>query len=324
MIASGVRSLVLGALALGMAAVSAGAQDWPTRPIRFIVGAGVGGGTDIITRIIAQPLSELLGQPIYIENRQGAGNIVAASTLVNAPKDGYTAYMMNNSHGVSAALFKSMPYDSVEDFAMVSLTGTAGLVLVTAPDFPAKDVKGLIAAAKAAPGKYNFASVGTGTTQHFSGELFCQLAGVDIKHIPYRGTPAAITALLQRDVQLTFELVQPVLGQIRSGDLRAVAVTSPQRYPALPDVPTVAESGLPEFQVMSWYGLAFPAGTPRPIVDKMNAGLREVLARDDVRKQMINLGATAQTSTPEELRRHIVNEIAKWSAVREKAGIAQQ
>ena len=324
MIASGVRSLVLGALALGMATVSATAQDWPTRPIRFIVGAGVGGGTDIITRIIAQPLSELLGQPIYIENRQGAGNIVAASTLVNAPKDGYTAYMMNNSHGVSAALFKSMPYDSVEDFAMVSLTGTAGLVLVTAPDFPAKDVKGLIAAARAAPGKYNFASVGTGTTQHFSGELFCQLAGVDIKHIPYRGTPAAVTALLQRDVQLTFELIQPVLGQIRSGDLRAVAVTSPQRDPMLPDVPTVAESGVPAFQVTSWYGLAFPSGTPRPIIDKMNAGLRDVLARAEVRKQLINLGATAQISTPEEMRQHIVNEIAKWGAVREKAGIAQQ
>jgi tripartite-type tricarboxylate transporter receptor subunit TctC len=324
MIASGVRSLVLGVLALATATVAATAQDWPTRPIRFIVGAGVGGGTDIITRIIAQPLSEVLGQPIYIENRQGAGNIVAASTLVNAPKDGYTAYMMNNSHGVSATLFKSLPYDSVEDFAMVSLTGTAGLVLVTAPDFPAKDVKGLIAAAKAAPGKYNFASVGTGTTQHFSGELFCQLAGVDIKHIPYRGTPAAVTALLAGEVHLTFELVQPVLGQIRAGALKAIAVTSPQRYPALPDVPTMAESGLPDYQVMSWYGLSFPAGTPRPIVDKMNKALHEVLARDDIKKQMIAVGATAATSSPEELHRHIVSEIAKWSAVREKAGIAQQ
>src|SRR5437879_9475588 len=171
MIASGVRSLVLGALALGMATVSATAQDWPTRPIRIIVGAGVGGGTDIITRIIGQPLSDLLGQPIYVENKQGAGNIVAASALVNAPKDGYTAYMINNSHGVSAALYKSLPFDSVNDFDFVSFTATAGLVLVTAPDFPANDVKGLIAAAKAAPGKYNFASVGTGTTQHFSGEL---------------------------------------------------------------------------------------------------------------------------------------------------------
>jgi tripartite-type tricarboxylate transporter receptor subunit TctC len=318
------RRLLAAATLAALAVAPAAAQDWPTRPIRFIVGAGVGGGTDIITRIIAQPLSEQLGQPIYIENRQGAGNIVAASTLVNAPKDGYTAYMMNNSHGVSAALFKSLPYDSVNDFAMVSLTGTAGLVLVTAPDFPARDVKGVIAAARAAPGKYNFASVGTGTTQHFSGELFRQLAGVDIKHIPYRGTPAVITALLAREVHLTFELVQPVLGQIRAGELRAIAVTSPQRYPALPDVPTMAESGLPDFQVMSWYGLAFPGGTPRPIIDKMNKALREVLAREEVKKQLLTLGATAQTSTPEELRQHIVNEIAKWSAVREKAGIDQQ
>src|SRR4030081_3930261 len=188
MIASGVRSLVLGALALGMAAVSAGAQDWPTRPIRFIVRAGGGGGTGIIHRIIAQPLSAVLGQPIYIENRQGAGNIVAASTLVNAPKDGYTAYMMNNSHGVSATLFQRLPYDSVEDFAMVSLTGTAGLVLVTAPDFPAKDVKSLIAAAKAAPGHKNFASGRDGPPHHFSGELFCGPADGGLKRIPYRAT----------------------------------------------------------------------------------------------------------------------------------------
>ncbi len=307
-----------------LAASPACAQDWPTRPIRIIVGAGVGGGTDIITRIIGQPLSELLGQPIYVENKQGAGNIVAASALVNAPKDGYTAYMINNSHGVSAALYKSLPFDSVNDFDFVSFTATAGLVLVTAPDFPANDVKGLIAAAKAAPGKYNFASVGTGTTQHFSGELFRQLAGVDIKHIPYRGTPAVITGLLGREVHLTFELVQPVLGQIRAGELKAIAVTSPQRYPALPDVPTVAESGVPDFQVMSWYGLVYPVGTPRPIIDKVNKGLHDVLAREEVRKQITMLGANPQTSTSGELRKHVANEIAKWSAVREKAGIPQQ
>src|SRR5258705_4659007 len=172
MIASGVRSLVLGALALGMATVSATAQDWPTRPIRFIVGAGVGGGTDIITRIIAQPLSELLGQPIYIEDRQGAGNIVAASTLVQAPQDGYTAHIMNNSHGVSAALFKSMPYDSVEDFAMVSLTGTAGPALGYPPDFPPENSNRLVAAAKAAPGPYNFPPRRARTTPPFSAAPF--------------------------------------------------------------------------------------------------------------------------------------------------------
>ena len=317
---------VLGLLiALVMLSVSpAPAQDWPNRTIRIIVGAGVGGGTDIITRIIGQPLSELLGHAVVVENKQGAGNIVAASALVNAPKDGHTAYMINNSHGVSAALYKSLPFDSVDDFAFVSLTATAGLVLVTAPDFPANDVKGLIAAAKAAPGKYNFASVGTGTTQHFSGELFRQLTGTDIKHIPYRGTPPAITGLLGGEVHMTFELVQPVLGQIRAGQLKAIAVTSPQRYPVLPDVPTVTESGVPDFQVMSWYGLVFPAGTPRPIIDRMNKALHEALAREDVRKQIVSAGATPQTSTPEELRQHVANEIAKWSAVREKAGIPQQ
>ena len=318
------RHLLAGAMLAALAVVPAIAQDWPSRPIHMIVGAGVGGGTDIVTRIIAQPLSELLGQPIVVENKQGAGDIVAASTLVNAPKDGYTAYMMNNSHGVAATLFKSLPYDSVNDFAMVSLTGTAGLVLVTAPGFPASDLKGVIAAAKAAPGKYNFASPGVGTTQHFSGELFRQLADVDIRHVAYRSTPAAVTGLLGNEVHLMFELVQPMLGQITAGALKPIAVTSPERYPGLPEVPTMVESGLPTFQVMSWYGLAFPAGTPRPIIDKMNEGLRKVLAREDVRKQLLTVGATAQTSTPEELRQHIVDEIAKWSAVREKAGIAQQ
>ena len=311
-------------IAIAMAMGPARAEEWPARPIHVVVGAGVGGGTDIVTRIIAAPLSDLLGQPVVVENKQGAGNIIAAMSVVKAPKDGYTAYMMNNAHGVSAAIYKSLPFDSVNDFAMVSLTGTAGLVLVTSPSFPASDVKGIIAAAKAAPGKYNFSSVGVGTTQHFAGELFRQLAGIDIKHIPYRGTPASLTGLLAGEVQLTFELVQPVLGQVRAGTLKGIAVTSPQRHPALPDLPTVAESGLPGFVVMSWYGLAFPAGTPRPIVDKMNAALHTVLGREDVRQQLIKVGATAATSTPEELKAHVVNEIAKWSAVREKAGIPQQ
>jgi tripartite-type tricarboxylate transporter receptor subunit TctC len=306
------------------ASAQTSAPQWPVRPIHVIVGAGVGGGTDIVTRIIAAPLGDLLGQPVVVENKQGAGNIIAGETVVRAAKDGYTAYMMNNAHGVSAALYKKLPFDSVTDFAFVSLTGTAGLVLVVRPDFPAKSVADLIALAKRSPGKLNFSSVGVGTTQHFSGEMFRQLAGVDVKHIPYRGTPASVTALLGGQVDFTFELVQPVLGQIRSGALKALAVTSPERDPSLPDVPTVAQSGLPAFQVTSWYGLAFPAGTPAPIIDKMNKALHDVLAREDVRAQLLKVGATAKTSSPDEMRQHVVNEIAKWSAVREKAGIAQQ
>jgi tripartite-type tricarboxylate transporter receptor subunit TctC len=243
---------------------------------------------------------------------------------VKAAKDGYTAYMINNSHGVVGALYKNLPFDPVNDFAFVSFTGVAGLVLVTRKDFPASNVKELIAAAKAQPGKLNFSSVGNGTTQHFSGELFRQLAGIDVKHIPYRSTPASVTGLLAGEVDFTFELVQAVLGQVRAGELKALAVTSPVHDPALPELPTVAESGLPSFQVMSWYGLTLPAGTPEPIIAKMNKALHTVLERPDIRAQLVKVGATAKSSTPEELRQHVVNEIAKWNEVREKAGIEKR
>jgi len=315
---------LLVAAATALVSASAHAQDWPTRPIHVIVGAGPGGGTDIITRIIGQQLSEVLGQAIVVENKQGPANLLAAGALVKAAKDGYTAYMINNSHGVVGALYKNLQFDPVNDFAFVSFTGVAGLVLVTRKDFPAANVMDLIAAAKKDPGKLNFASVGNGTTQHFSGELFRQLAGVDVKHIPYRSTPSAVTGLLAKEVDFTFELVQPVLGQIRAGELKALAVTSPERYAALPELPTVAESGLPAFQVMSWYGLTFPAGTPQPIIDRMNKALHDVLAREDIRAQLIKVGASAKSSTPDELRQHVISEIAKWNAVREKAGIEKR
>jgi tripartite-type tricarboxylate transporter receptor subunit TctC len=321
---TGRLATLLVAVATALVSAGANAQDWPTRPIHVIVGAGPGGGTDIVTRIIGQPLSELLGQPVVVENKQGPANLLATGALVKAAKDGYTAYMINNSHGIVGALYKNLPFDPVNDFTFVSFTGVAGLVLVTRKDFPAANVKELIAAAKAQPGKLNFASVGNGTTQHFSGELFRQLAGVDVKHIPYRGTPAAVTGLLAGEVDFTFELVQPVLGQIRAGELKALAVTSPERYAALPELPTVAESGLPSFQVMSWYGLTLPAGTPEPIVARLNKALHEVLAREDIRAALLKVGATAKTSTPEELRQHVINEIAKWNEVREKAGIEKR
>ena len=312
------------AAAMALVSAGAGAQDWPTRPVHIIVGAGPGGGTDIVTRIIGQQLSDVLGQPVVVENRQGPANLLAVGALVKAAKDGYTSYMINNSHGVVGALYKNLPFDPVNDFAFVSFTGVAGLVLVTRKDFPASNVKELIAAAKAQPGKLNFSSVGNGTTQHFSGELFRQLAGIDVKHIPYRSTPASVTGLLSGEVDYTFELVQAVLGQIRAGQLKALAVTSPVHDAALPELPTVAESGLPSFQVMSWYGLTMPAGTPEPIIARMNKALHEVLAREDIRAQLIKVGATAKTSTPEELRQHVISEIAKWNEVREKAGIEKR
>jgi tripartite-type tricarboxylate transporter receptor subunit TctC len=311
-------------LMTSLAAGSAAAQDWPSRPIRLVVGAGPGGGTDIAARLIAQPLTEILGQPVVVENRQGAAGTTAAEAVVKSAKDGATLYMMSNAHAVSAAMYKTLRFDPVNDFDMVSMVATAGLVLVTAPSFPANDLPRLVAAARGSPGKLNFGSAGAGTTQHFAGELLKQTAGLDITHVPYRSTPAAIAGLLGNDVQMVFELVQTVQGQIQSSALKAIAVTSPQRNPILPDVPTFAEMGMDAYNVTSWYGVAFPAGTPAAIVQKANKAMLEALTRDSVIGQMRKMGALVRSSTPEELKAHIAGEIAKWKAVREKASIEQE
>jgi tripartite-type tricarboxylate transporter receptor subunit TctC len=318
----GIGALAL--LAMAVHAVPASAQDWPARPIRILVGFGAGGGTDIAARIIGQPLSEILGQPVVVENRVGAGGTTAANAVATAPKDGYTALMMSNAHVIAPVIYKSVPYDSVKDFAMISMVGTAGLVVVTHLDFPARTLPELIAVLKASPGKYNFATPGVGTTQHFAAELMNQLAGVQMTHVPFRGTPAALAALVGKQVDVVVELIQPVLGHIQAGSLRAIAVTSPDRFPAVPQVPTFAESGMPGYSVTSWYGLALPAGTPAPIVGRMTDALRQALAREAIAQQIRTAGALPKSSTPEELRDHIASEIKRWSEVRERAGIPQQ
>ncbi|MPZ38157.1 MAG: tripartite tricarboxylate transporter substrate binding protein [Rhizobiales bacterium] len=300
------------------------AQDWPTRPIRIIVGFGAGGGTDIAARIIAEPLSKALGQPVVVENRAGGGGTTAAEQVAKSAKDGYTALMMSNAHVIAPAINKSLRYDSVNDFQMVSMVGTAGLMLVTAPDFPAKDVKGLIAHVKANPGKLNFGSPGVGTTQHFASEFMKQTAGLDILHVPYKSTPAVLTGLIAGEVQMVIELIQTVQGQLQAGKMRAIGVTSRQRFPTVPDIPTLAETGLPGYDVTSWYGLAFPAGTPAPIVERTNKAMRTFLATDAGRAQIAKVGALVKSSTPDELRAHIVSEIDRWKAVRQRASIAQQ
>jgi tripartite-type tricarboxylate transporter receptor subunit TctC len=311
-----------GAFALAAQVAAAPAQDWPTRPIRVLVGFGAGGGTDIVARVVAQPLSELLGQPVVIENKPGAGSTIASDAVAKADKDGYTAAMLSAGHTVSAAMLKSLPFDPVKDFAPVALVGTSAFVIVARKDFPANDIKGLIALAKAEPGKLNFASVGLGSTQHFAGELLRQMAGIDVKHIPYRGTPAVVTALRANEVDYAVELVHAVFGQVQAGELKILAVASPQRWPSIPDVPTVAEAGVPGYEVATWYGFVFPAGTPAAIVDKMSKALKQVLARDTVREQLAKAGALVRSSTPEEFTKHLGDEIAKWKSVRDKAGIA--
>ena len=316
--------LSIAMVTLAGSVLPASAQEWPTRPIRILVGFGAGGGTDLAARIVAQPLQEILGQPVVVENRVGAGGTTAANAVVIAPKDGYTALMMSNAHAIAPVIYKSIPYDSVQDFDMISLVGTAGLIAVVHPDFPAKNLQELIGVLKASPGKYNFASPGVGTTQHFAGELFGQMAGVQMTHIPFRGTPAAVAALLGKQVDVVIELIQPVLGHVQSGQLRAIGVTSPQRFFSVPDVPTFGESGLPGYDVTSWYGLALPAGTPPAIVKKMAEATRQALARESVAQQIRTAGALPKSSTPEELRDHITAEIKRWTEVRDKAGIPQQ
>ena len=321
------HSIKLAAAALAVVllqtAPAAAQQDWPNKPIRVLVGFGAGGGTDIVARIVAQPLSELLGQPVVIDNKPGAGGTIAADIVAKAPKDGYTLSAMSTGHTVSAAMYKSLPFDSAKDFAPVAAIAQSALIFVTHKDAPFSDIKGMIAAAKAAPGKLNFADVGRGSTQNFAAELLRQMAGIDVKHIPYRNTPAGIAALRAKEVDYVSETLHSVLGLIRSGDLKPLAMAGSPRWPVTPDVPTVGES-VPGYNVVGWYGFAFPAGTPAPIVDKMNRSLREVLSRPNVKDQIEKAGALVNVSSPAEFGRQIDSEIAKWTEIRTKAGIPQQ
>ncbi|MDT3683974.1 MAG: tripartite tricarboxylate transporter substrate binding protein [Pseudorhodoplanes sp.] len=314
--------------ALGLAAVSfapAAAQDWPTRTVKFLVPYGPGGGTDIVSRIIAQDLQASLGQSFVVENKPGAGSTLGADTVAKSEKDGYTVLVLSNAHAVAGALYKKLPYDSVKDFQMISQIGTVPLLLVTAPNFAPKDVKELLAVFTKEPGKYNYgAAGGIGTTQHFAGELFRVMANVDVKHIPYKTTPAVITSMLQNDVQMTFELLPAVRGQVASGQLKALAVTSPLRNPALPDVPTLAEAGVPGYNVTSWYGFAMPAGTPKSVVDRFTKAVHQTLAKDAVKQAIAKTGIVVQTSSNDELAKHVASEVAKWSDLMKKAGIEQR
>jgi tripartite-type tricarboxylate transporter receptor subunit TctC len=308
-------------IAAGLAA-PATAQDYPSQPIRLIVAFGPGGGSDIVARIIMQRMQEKLGHPVVIENKPGAGGTIGNEMVANAPANGYTLGIMTAGQIIAAAMSKSLRYDTLTAFDPIAQVATAGLIIVTRPDYPAGSVKDLVAAAKEKPGKIVFASPGFGATQHLAAELFKQTAGVDMLHVPFRTSPEALAALLAGQVDVLFDTVSAVLGQVQSGQVKALAVTGKDRFPAVPNVPPASESGvLPGYDVTTWYGFFGPRGMPGTVVAKLNATFNEVIAEPAVRERLTTAGVVVQGSTAAAFGSFMAGEFAKWSAVREKAGL---
>jgi tripartite-type tricarboxylate transporter receptor subunit TctC len=316
---------VVAAFAVALSVTPAAAQEYPVRPIRLVVSFGPGGGADIVGRILGQSLQDKLGQPVVIENKPGAAGTLGNEVVARAEKDGYTLGIMTAGQIIAAVMNKSMRYDTATAFEPISMVATASLIIVTRPDFPANNVKELIAAAKADPGKINVASPGFGATQHMAGELFKQTAGINMTSVQFRTSPEAITAVLGKQVDVLFDTVLAVLGQIQSGQLKALAVTGKDRFPVVPNVPSAIESGLaPGYDVTTWYGFFAPRGTPREIVAKLNTALNAAIKEDAVRDKLSKAGVTVQGSSPEEFGRFMAAELARWNKVREAAGIEKQ
>jgi tripartite-type tricarboxylate transporter receptor subunit TctC len=302
-------------------ALGALAQSYPTRSVRIVVPYPPGGTADLLSRIIGQRLAESLGQPFVIENRAGAGGNLAAEVVARAAPDGYTLLMGNAPVlAVNPSLYAQVPFDPVRDFAPVSLVADVPLLLVVHPSFPAQSVADVIAAARAQPGKLNYASAGGGSTTYLATELFKTMAGVNLMAIPYKGSGPALAALAAGEVPLMFELFPSALGHVKSGRLRALAVTSAARSPLMPDLPTVAESGLPGYAIASWFGLVAPAATPREAVQRLNGEVTRILGAAEMRERFATLGAEVRTGTPEQFSQLIPQELRKWAKVVKDSG----
>jgi len=288
------------------------AQPYPSRPIRYIVPYAAGGATDIMTRALSPRLSEYLGQQIVVDNRPGAGAIIGTSLLARATADGYTLMMAEIAHGANPALHSKLPYDTERDFAPVTLVALLPTILVVPPSLPVKTVGELIALARSRPGQLNYSSSGIGSANFLAAELFKSETGVDVVHVPYQGGGQAVTALLSGQAQMLFVTIPPALQHVKAGRLRALAVTGSKRVATLPDVPSISEAGLPGLEVYLWVGTLAPAGTPAPIIAKLNGEIVRVLQDPEVRERISNLGAEIVGGGPEQLARYIKAEIARW------------
>ena len=305
-----------------LAATSALAQTYPTKPIRILIAQAPGSATDVISRVVGNRLSEGLGQPVIIEAKPGAGGALGTEAAAHSAPDGYTLFMANNStHGSNPALYSKLPYDAVNDFAPISMVANVPYVLVVNPSMPVSTVGELIKMAKAQPGRINYASAGNGSTHQFCAELLKNMAGIDLVHVPYKGSPPGVAAVVAGEVGVMFANLTDIGGQLKAGKVKPLAVTSASRNSHLPETPTLSEAGLPGFEILSWFALVAPAGTPASIIKQLNAETVKVLARDDIKSTLGAQGLSVASSTPEQLSAHIKSEIAKFTRIAKTAGI---
>jgi tripartite-type tricarboxylate transporter receptor subunit TctC len=309
----------------GLASLPAGAQTpYPQRPVMLIVPYGPGGIADTGMRIVADKLSSKLGQQVLVDNRPGAGGIIAAKAGSSAVPDGHTLLMTGNNNAISEVLFRSLPYNILTDFASTSTTSFFDLLLVTREDSPLKSLQDVVKAAQANPGKLNIGTINPGSTQNLAAELFRSTAGVNLTIVPFRTSPDMAGAILRGDVDLAFEFYAAIQGQILDHKMRVLASTGPKRAGYLPDVPTVQEGGIKGYEVVSWNGISVPAATPKPIIETLSRAINEVLPLPDVQEKSQRLGMDMHASTPEEMTARMKADIAKWGAVIEKAGIPKR
>ncbi len=303
---------------------AAWAQTFPSKPLKIIVPFGAGGVADLTARTVGQRLSQTLGQPVVIENKPGAGGVGAADTVAKSAPDGYTLLLMSNASAVTATLFNKLPYDTVKDFTPVSTLGFFDIAVVTATESKFKTLGEVLAYAKANPGKLNVGSINIGSTQNLAAELFKTNAGVDMQIVPFNGTPAVVNALRGGQIDVAVEIVSPIMGQIKGGALRALAITDTTRSALLPDVPTTKEAGLPNYQASSWNALALPAGTPKDVVARLHREIAAAVNDPEVSKKLRDLNIEPRASTPEQTLALLQSEIKRWGDVIVKANIPRQ
>jgi tripartite-type tricarboxylate transporter receptor subunit TctC len=311
---------VAAALSLFLAAASV-AQDYPSRPIKMIVPFGAGGPTDIFTRLLAEELRKALGEPLVMENRPGAGTIIGTDAAAKSPPDGYTLLMMSATQTTTETLVPNKSYKLLRDFVPVASLLNSELVMVVHPSVPANTVEEFIALAKAKPGALNYASSGVGSNYHMAGELFKTLTGTNIQHVPYKGSTGARNDIISGQIEMMFDSVPSMAPMIQAGRVKALGTTGKVRAAILPDVPTLSEAGVPGYEATIWIGLMAPAGTPQPIVTRLNSEINKILARADVRQQWEKQGATAMAMSPEEFGAYVQSEIDKWAKVIKANGI---